>query len=115
MGYRRCPTAQLGFSDTVVFLTAQHVAAKRYLCAREPGYLEALSAASRTTLEHQGGPMSERECAQAEAVSSAEGEREREASGYVGVGLGLLPSRRLSDDMSCLYPSHRRVRLLCRP
>jgi phosphonate degradation associated HDIG domain protein len=34
-----------------------HVAAKRYLCATEPGYLEMLSAASLQSLELQGGPM----------------------------------------------------------
>src|SRR5262249_35285466 len=35
-----------------------HVAAKRYLCAVEPGYLSALSAASQRSLELQGGPFS---------------------------------------------------------
>ena len=34
-----------------------HVAAKRYLCATRPGYLELLSSASTHTLAHQGGPM----------------------------------------------------------
>ena len=34
-----------------------HVAAKRYLCATEPGYFDALSAASVHTLGLQGGPM----------------------------------------------------------
>lgn len=34
-----------------------HVAAKRYLCATEPGYLGRLSAASTYTLGKQGGPM----------------------------------------------------------
>jgi gamma-butyrobetaine dioxygenase len=38
-----------------------HVAAKRYLCATEPGYFETLSAASVRSLQHQGGPMSEAE------------------------------------------------------
>jgi gamma-butyrobetaine dioxygenase len=33
------------------------VAAKRYLCATEPGYIAALSAASRHSLALQGGPM----------------------------------------------------------
>ncbi len=36
-----------------------HVAAKRYLCAVEPGYRARLSAASEYTLTVQGGPMSE--------------------------------------------------------
>ena len=34
-----------------------HVAAKRYLCATEPGYFERLSAESVRTLAVQGGPM----------------------------------------------------------
>jgi phosphonate degradation associated HDIG domain protein len=35
-----------------------HVAAKRYLCATEPGYYERLSDASRLSLQLQGGPFS---------------------------------------------------------
>jgi [1-hydroxy-2-(trimethylamino)ethyl]phosphonate dioxygenase len=38
-----------------------HVAAKRYLCADSPAYLEALSPASRLSLSLQGGPMSKDE------------------------------------------------------
>lgn len=34
-----------------------HVAAKRYLCAVEPGYRDGLSAASELSLRLQGGPM----------------------------------------------------------
>lgn len=34
-----------------------HVAAKRYLCAVEPRYLDGLSAASLRSLAEQGGPM----------------------------------------------------------
>jgi phosphonate degradation associated HDIG domain protein len=34
-----------------------HVTAKRYLCHSEPQYYEALSPASKYTLEVQGGPM----------------------------------------------------------
>jgi gamma-butyrobetaine dioxygenase len=40
-----------------------HVAAKRYLCATEPGYFERLSAESVRTLALQGGPMDAREVA----------------------------------------------------
>jgi gamma-butyrobetaine dioxygenase len=36
-----------------------HVAAKRYLCATEPGYYAMLSGESKRTLELQGGPMDE--------------------------------------------------------
>lgn len=35
-----------------------HVVAKRYLCATEPGYREALSPVSERSLVRQGGPMS---------------------------------------------------------
>ena len=38
-----------------------HVAAKRYLCAVEPQYVDCLSAASRHTLGLQGGPMTGQE------------------------------------------------------
>mgnify|MGYP006274863965 CR=1 FL=1 len=44
-----------------------HVAAKRYLCAVEPGYFDALSPMSRHSLMLQGGPMSEAEVAEFEA------------------------------------------------
>jgi gamma-butyrobetaine dioxygenase len=40
-----------------------HVAAKRYLCAVEPGYLALLSPASVYTLSLQGGPMTGAEAA----------------------------------------------------
>jgi gamma-butyrobetaine dioxygenase len=40
-----------------------HVAAKRYLCAAEPGYLGRLSPASVYTLRVQGGPMGPAEAA----------------------------------------------------
>jgi gamma-butyrobetaine dioxygenase len=43
-----------------------HVEAKRYLVARHPEYHDRLSAASIETLRHQGGPMTEAECAQFE-------------------------------------------------
>ncbi|KJV10244.1 hypothetical protein VZ95_06285 [Elstera litoralis] len=39
-----------------------HVAAKRYLCATEPGYTELLSEDSIRSLALQGGPMSAEEC-----------------------------------------------------
>jgi [1-hydroxy-2-(trimethylamino)ethyl]phosphonate dioxygenase len=48
-----------------------HVAAKRYLCATEPAYLARLSAASRHTLELQGGPMSAAEAARFAALPGA--------------------------------------------
>ncbi len=48
-----------------------HVAAKRYLCAVEPGYLGSLSAASLYTLGVQGGPMAAEEMAAFEAHPQA--------------------------------------------
>jgi len=42
----------------VAWLAAQHVPAKRYLVASDPGYLAALSEVSARTLQAQGGPMS---------------------------------------------------------
>ena len=41
-----------------------HVAAKRYLCAADPGYFAKLSEASVHTLALQGGPMNEHEAAE---------------------------------------------------
>src|SRR5215472_3800455 len=49
-----------------------HVAAKRYLCAAEPGYLDLLSPASVYTLGVQGGPMRRAELAEFAASPYAE-------------------------------------------
>ncbi len=54
--------ADLGFSHEVSELVRGHVAAKRYLVATRPTYAARLSAASRETLRHQGGPMTPEEC-----------------------------------------------------
>lgn len=43
----------LGFSDKVCSIVGAHVWAKRYLCATEPGYWEALSKSSKETLKFQ--------------------------------------------------------------
>ena len=51
------------FGPAVTEPVRLHVAAKRYLCAAEPGYLGLLSPASVYTLSLQGGPMSESEAA----------------------------------------------------
>ena len=48
---------RLGFSQKVSSLVGSHVAAKRYLCAVEPGYHDTLSEASKKSLMFQGGPM----------------------------------------------------------
>jgi gamma-butyrobetaine dioxygenase len=49
------------FGPAVSEPVRQHVAAKRYLVAREPDYAARLSAASAETLSQQGGPMTEGE------------------------------------------------------
>ncbi|MGZ3399472.1 MAG: HD domain-containing protein [Caulobacteraceae bacterium] len=43
------------FGEAVRAPIALHVAAKRWLCLKEPGYVEALSPASKRTLDLQGG------------------------------------------------------------
>ncbi|MEV7022131.1 TauD/TfdA family dioxygenase [Kitasatospora sp. NPDC093558] len=48
-----------------------HVAAKRYLCAVEPGYREQLSEASEYTLKVQGGPMDDAQAAAFAALPGA--------------------------------------------
>jgi len=51
----------LGFSQKVCDLVARHVDGKRYLCAVRKDYHKTLSEASKTTLRHQGGPMTAEE------------------------------------------------------
>jgi [1-hydroxy-2-(trimethylamino)ethyl]phosphonate dioxygenase len=51
------------FPPLVTECVRLHVAAKRYLCATEPGYFDRLSDASVRTLALQGGPMSAEEVA----------------------------------------------------
>jgi len=71
------------FGEEVTEPIRLHVAAKRYLCAVEPGYLAALSPASVYTLGVQGGPMDAAERA------------EFEANPYAGAALRL---RRWDDE-----------------
>jgi phosphonate degradation associated HDIG domain protein len=49
------------FAEEIVDAGRLHVAAKRYLCRREPDYYASLSEASRKSLHLQGGPMNEAE------------------------------------------------------
>ncbi|HLZ73432.1 phosphonate degradation HD-domain oxygenase [Phenylobacterium sp.] len=56
------------FGPDVVQPIALHVAAKRYLCAAEPGYAARLSEASTRTLKLQGGPFSVRQARRFEAI-----------------------------------------------
>lgn len=50
-----------GFSDKIAVLIENHVNAKRYLCFVNDTYYDALSEASKKTLEFQGGKMSAEE------------------------------------------------------
>ena len=63
------------FSLRVTEPVRLHVTAKRYLCSCNPAYRERLSAASQTSLELQGGVMTDEEVAQFEV-----GEFAREAT-----------------------------------
>ena len=56
------------FGDAVTEPVRLHVAAKRYLCAVDAGYLGLLSAESVRTLSLQGGPMTAAEVAAFEAL-----------------------------------------------
>lgn len=58
------------FPQVVVDCCRFHVAAKRYLCATDPGYFGTLSAASVHSLTLQGGPMSAAEAAEFETQPS---------------------------------------------
>ena len=49
------------FPKVITDCCRHHVAAKRYLCATDPEYLQKLSIASIHSLNLQGGPMSEAE------------------------------------------------------
>ena len=52
--------------ERVAFLVRAHAEAKRYLCAMDPAYHDALSAASKRTLALQGGVMRAEEARRAE-------------------------------------------------
>ena len=51
------------FPALVTDCVRHHVAAKRYLCATDPGYFDRLTPASVHSLKLQGGPMTEAEAA----------------------------------------------------
>ena len=52
---------QCGFPEKVAILVENHVAAKRYLASKNPGYYDKLSEASKGTLAFQGGRMNDSE------------------------------------------------------
>jgi gamma-butyrobetaine dioxygenase len=59
------------FGPAVTEPVRLHVAAKRYLCATEPGYFGLLSAESVRTLALQGGPMTPEQAAAFRALPYA--------------------------------------------
>ena len=59
------------FGPAVTEPVRLHVAAKRYLCAAEPGYSGRLSAESVRTLARQGGPMTPGQATAFEALPYA--------------------------------------------
>ncbi len=60
------------FGDAVAGPVGLHVDAKRYLCAREPDYADALSPASVASLAVQGGPFDDDAAAAFESSPHAE-------------------------------------------
>ena len=84
-----------------------HVAAKKYLCAVDPGYIKRLSAASIDSLNVQGGPMSESEVKTFEANPfhfSAVKARYYDDDGKVA-GLNIKPVKEYRDQMESLLLS----------
>jgi len=59
--YIALPFLRAMLSEAVLAPVRLHVAAKRYLCAVEPGYWERLSPASKRSLELQGGAFDDTE------------------------------------------------------
>lgn len=60
------------FGPEITEPVRMHVAAKRYLTAKDPSYFAGLSPSSVRSLEVQGGPMSDDECAAFEALPGFE-------------------------------------------
>ncbi len=56
--FRALHVLRRSFGDGVLAPIRLHVDAKRYLCRVDPEYLDALSPASKLSLELQGGPFS---------------------------------------------------------
>jgi phosphonate degradation associated HDIG domain protein len=60
------------FSPSVVMPIRLHVAAKRYLCAIDSTYHDGLSAASKLSLQLQGGPFTDDEAVEFARLSHAD-------------------------------------------
>jgi phosphonate degradation associated HDIG domain protein len=84
--YRCLPFLRLLFGPATLEPIRLHVNAKRFLCAREPGYLAALSPDSKRSLALQGGAFSEAQAREFEALPHA---------------LGAVRLRRWDDSAKC--------------
>ena len=69
--YRCLPFLRGLFGEATLAPIRLHVDAKRYLCAREPGYLQGLSPDSARSLQLQGGPFDEAQARAFEALPYA--------------------------------------------
>ena len=69
--YRCLPFLRALFGPATLEPIRLHVDAKRFLCAREPGYLEALSADSKRSLQLQGGVFDSAQASAFEALPYA--------------------------------------------
>jgi phosphonate degradation associated HDIG domain protein len=69
--YRCLPFLRALFGPATLEPIRLHVDAKRFLCAREPGYLEALSPDSKRSLRLQGGVFDEAQANAFEALPYA--------------------------------------------
>lgn len=95
------------FEPEVTTPIALHVAAKRHLCAVEPGYWEALSEASKLSLKLQGGPFSPeqaRKFAEAPFAQDAVRLRRWDDAGKI-VGATIPPLESYADLLARLGPS----------
>jgi phosphonate degradation associated HDIG domain protein len=88
------------FGPEVTTPIALHVAAKRHLCAVEPGYADALSEASKLSLELQGGAFSAEQARKfAEAPFAAEAVRLRRWDDAGKVVGAVIPSLEAYADL----------------
>lgn len=69
--YRCLPFLRGLFGEATLAPIRLHVDAKRYLCTREPGYLQGLSPDSARSLQLQGGPFDEAQARAFEALPYA--------------------------------------------
>lgn len=70
--YRCLPYLRGLFDEATLAPIRLHVDAKRWLCTREPGYLESLSPDSARSLALQGGPFDEPQAQAFEALPHAQ-------------------------------------------